>query len=427
MAQIRVGKLNIKKQKFLKYLAWYIFVMPFLLSFLIDFLHLPSLIKYTIDVAWVLGTVLLFLQRRVTIDRKLLPFLLFIIGFLLYTFVWYLFNFQSIFYFLWGFRNNFRFYFAFLLFCMVFTSEDIQAGFKFLDVLFWINVVISFFQFFVLHYEQDYLGGIFGVEKGCNGYSIAFFSIVLSKSILQFMNKRESAVKCFSKCIVALIISAMAELKFFFVVFAIILLLSTVFTSFSWRKFLLILLSTMLISFTGSILVELFGDNNAITFENIISYVTTTNYSSEQDISRFTAIPVLSRGVMDNNIQRLLGLGLGNCDTSAFAICNTPFYETYSYLHYNWFSSALLFLETGFVGLIIYLFFFAICFVFSYKQKKKENTNKLYCQMAMILSLICFALTFYNGSLRFEVAYMVYFVLALPLIDSRSMIGRLNQ
>ena len=420
MTQMRVGKLNIKTQQFLKYLSVFIFVMPFLLSFLLDIVHLPSLIKYTIDVAWVLGIFLLLFKRRVVFDRKLIPFLLFILGFFLYVFIGYIFNFQSIFYFLWGFRNNFRFYFAFLMFCMVFTNDDVKACFKFLDILFWVNAVVSFFQFFVLHYEQDYLGGIFGVEKGCNGYSIAFFSIILAKSILEFMNKKESAFKCFSKCIVALIIAALAELKFFFVIFAIILFMATLMTSFSWRKFILILLSTMLISFASSILVELFGDNNAITFESIIDFASTTNYSSERDISRFTAIPIISNNIMENSMQRLFGLGLGNCDTSAFAICNTPFFETYSYLHYNWFSSALLFLETGFVGLCIYIFFFVMCFVFALKQKKIEDSNELFCQMAMILSIICLTLTFYNGSLRFEVAYMIYFVLALPLIDSRT-------
>ena len=47
--------------------------------------------------------------------------------------------------------------------------------------------------------------------------------------------------------------------------------------------------------------------------------------------------------------------------------------------------------------------------------------------LTMIKSVLCVTLTFYNASLRVEVAYMVYFVLALPLIDNRSKIRRLNQ
>lgn len=423
MTQIRIGKLNIQKQPFLKYLAYFIFVMPFLMSFLTDIIGIPSFIKYTIDAVWLMSIALLFLRRKVLLDKNIIPFMIFIFAFFCYTLFIYALNFQSPFYFLWGFRNNFRFYFAFLVFCMVFVNEDIEFCFKFLDVLFWINVVVTIFQFFVLGFQQDYLGGIFGVEKGCNGYSIAFFSIILSKSILQFMSKKESAISCFSKCIVVIIIAALAELKFFFVIFAAILFLSTLFTSFSWRKFILILLSAFLVSTATSILTELFGAGNELTMDSIISYITKTNYSSENDLSRFTAISTLSDRIMKNNFERLFGLGLGNCDTSAFAICNTPFFETYSYLHYHWFSSALLFLETGYVGLAIYFIFFVMCFVFAFNRRKREGYDTLYCQMAMIMSVICLALTFYNGSLRFEVAYMVYFVLALPLINSKTLLS----
>lgn len=420
MAQIRIGKLNIKRQPVIKYLAYFIFVMPFLMSFFTDFIGIPSFIKYTIDLVWMMSIVLLFLRRKVLLDKNIVPFIVFTLAFLGYVLFVYMLNYQSVFYFLWGFRNNFRFYFAFLVFCMVFTSEDVQFCFKFLDVLFWINVVVTVFQFFVLGYQQDYLGGIFGVEKGCNGYSIAFFSIILTKSILQFMNKNESALSCLLKCLVVIIIAALAELKFFFVIFAVILLLATMLTSFSWRKFILILLSALFISVASSILTELFGDGNSLTIDSIMGYITKTNYSSENDLSRFTALSTLSDKIMDNNAQRLFGLGLGNCDTSAFPICNTPFFMTYSYLHYHWFSSTLLFLEMGYVGLAIYFFFFVMCFVFAFNHRARAGYNPLYCQMAMIMSVICFALTFYNGSLRFEVAYMIYFVLALPLINSRS-------
>ncbi|MBQ4128548.1 MAG: hypothetical protein IJD68_02115 [Ruminococcus sp.] len=426
MAQISNINLHIKKRPFVQWLALFIFVMPFLIAFLMDILRAPNLIKYTIDLAWVLCIALLFMKRHIVFDRKFMPFFIFIGVFFLYTLIGYMFNYQSVFFYLWGFRNNFRFFSAFIIFCMLFTEDDVEFCMKFLDFMFWVNIAVSLFQFFVLGLEQDYLGGIFGIERGCNSYSIIFFSIVLSKSILMFMSKQETALNCFLKCGATLVISAMAELKFFFVIFVIILLLSTIFTSFSWRKFLIILLSAILFTFASSILTELFGESSNVSFERIMELTFSTNYSSQEDLSRFTAIPTLSESVMHSDLERIFGMGLGNCDTSTFAICNTPFYQTYSYLHYSWFSSAFLFLETGFVGLTMYLIFFVMCLVFSLNQRRQKDANKLYCQMAVIMSIICLALTFYNGSLRFEVAYMVYFVLALPFIDSRSKISRLN-
>lgn len=414
------GKLNIQKRPLPEWFTLFVFFMPFFLSFFQDFLNLPGLVKYTIDIAWVMATAILFLRQKIEIDKRLIPFLIYIGIFFLYTLLFYVINFQSPFYFLWGLRNNFRFYFAFILFCIFLYKDDIKMCFRFIDIVFYIDVVVALFQFFVLGYKWDFLGGIFGVDTGCNAYSMVFFTIVIAKSALQYMNKEEKLWLCGIKCFLALVVAAMSELKFFFIVFMVVLIMATLLTSFSWRKILIIAVAAMSVMFAGSILTVIFGENSSLSWDRIIQLVTAESYSSAEDLGRFTAIPTLANSIVVNPFEQLFGLGLGNCDTSSFAICNTPFYQTYSHLNYNWFSSAFLFLEVGYVGLFIYLFFFVMCFVFSWNQLRKDYDNKLYYQLAMIISVVCVLLTFYNSSLRFEVAYMMYFVLALPIVCSKS-------
>lgn len=413
-------KLNIKQRPLPQWLTYFVFVMPFLVETLQGFLGLPSIIKYSIDVAWLLATGLLFIRRKITIDKKMIPFFVFVGVFVLYTVLIYLYNFQSPFYYLWGFRNNFRVYFAFILYIMFFYEEDADKCLRLMDGLFYVNAAVSFVQFFVMGYRQDYLGGIFGVERGCNAYSLIFFSIVTAKSILQFMNKQEKFILCALKCTLALVVAAMAELKFFFVVFMAILIMSTLLTAFTWRKFFLILALAFVIMFAGSLLTDIFGEKNAITFERIIEFATTESYATEEDLSRFSAIPTISNSIMTSLDQRLFGLGLGNCDTSSFDICNTPFFAANAELHYTWFSSAFLFLETGYIGLSVYLLFFVMCFVFSFNMRRRPDVNNLYCQMAIIMSVLCIMVTFYNSSLRTEIAYMAYFILALPMISAKA-------
>ena len=111
-------------------------------------------------------------------------------------------------------------------------------------------------------------------------------------------------------------------------------------------------------------------------------------------------------------------MGIGNCDTSAFSICNTPFFIRYESLHYSWFSSAFLYLETGFIGLGMNLAFYIVCLVLSCKKYNDESSNKLFCQISIIFSILCIILTFYNSALRKEVAYIAYFVLALPFVSN---------
>lgn len=378
---------------------------------------MPSLIKYTIDMAWVLAFAFLFIKVRFHLKKNLVPFFAFIIVWLVYVLIVYLFNFQSPFYFLWGIRNNFRFYIAFLAFISFFDDFDIKLCFNLIEILFWVNVVVIIFQFFALDLKGDYLGGIFGTTRGSNAWNLILFCIVSSKSILNFISGNEKLLTFALKNGFALLLSALCEIKFFFILFIIILILSSVFSKFSYRKLLLIFFGSFLFFVASSILTAVF-EGSVISFESITKLIFASSYSSQEDLGRFTAIPTISENILTDIPSKLFGMGIGNCDTSAFEICNTPFFKTYGYLNYSWLSSAFIFLETGYIGLGLNLLFYVVCFVLSYKKSKSNETNRLYCQMAMIFSVICIALTFYNSSLRTEAGYMAYFVLALPYISA---------
>lgn len=415
--KIENNRLLIQKRTFPEILTYTIFIMPFLLSFLQDTLGLPSFVKYIIDVAWVGVTISLLFVRRAYIKRDITPLLTIVLLFFFLTFGVYLFNFQSPFYYLWGLRNNFRFYVAFVAFTVFFTNDDIRSCFKLIDIVFWLNIFVVFYQFFVLGLKQDYLGGVFGVDRGCNGYLIVFFIITTTKSILSFFNKRESMILCFVRCALTLMISAMAELKFFFVIFILIIVVASAITRFSWRKVVLYIAASILVMLASVILVQIFGENRMISFDNLSNLISATNYSTSRDLGRFTALPTISNFILTEPLEKIFGFGLGNCDTSTFAICNTPFYQSHSILNYTWLSSAFLFLETGYLGLTIFLLFFVVCFILAYRKRKKKKGNEFFCQMAMIMSVVCVILTFYNSSLRMETGYMVYFILALPFVS----------
>ncbi len=410
------GLLYIKKRSVQEIFTFVLFFFPFIMAFLLEFLKLPSFVKYITDVMYLGGVLLAASGRSAFIRKKHAPFVMFTVVLLIYTLLIYLLNFQTPLYYLWGVRNTFRFYAAFMLFAVMLDEDDASGCLKFMDGVFWINAVVSAFQFFVLGHRQDFLGGIFGVEKGCNSYTIIFFAIVLTKSLLRFMNKEEKAWLCLMKCAVALLISAMAELKFFFILFVVILLFCTVMTRFSFRKAAVLIAAALILMLSGSLLPLIFGESRALTVENIIENVFSSNYSTAKDLGRFTAIPTIARDFLTTPLKQLFGLGLGNCDTSSFDMFTSSFYRSHSYLNYNWFSSAFLFLETGVVGLTAYLSFFVLCFILARRQIKK-GANELFCRIGMIMSVVCFILVFYNSSLRTEIAYMAFFALALPFIS----------
>ena len=411
-----LGHVYIRKRTLPEILTTLILFVPFAFAFFIEFLGFFSAVKYIVDAIYIFLVALIIFHKQVIVKKSIVPFVILTVAFLLYTFITYLFNFQSPLYYLWGVRNNFRMYIAFILFATFLDEENVNSTLKILDVIFWINFLIVLFQYSFLGYSQDFLGGIFGVQKGCNGHSIVFLSIVIIRSMLLFMNGKESSLYCFLKCAAALLIGALAELKFLFVIFIFVLVVASIITSFSWRKFLLIFVASIFVMIGSTLLVTLFGFEDFLTIENIWKVATQDNYANAEDMNRFSAIPTISERFLTSVPSRLFGMGLGNCDTSTLSIFNTEFYQNYVDLHYSVFSISFLFLEIGFIGLAFFVLFFVFSFIYSVKMLKRQTGNILFNQMAIIMSLLSVLLMFYNSSLRTEAGYMVYFVLALPYI-----------
>ncbi len=419
--QRNFNRIYVKRRSLPEWLTLYLFLYPFIIAILLDVFKLPSFVKYTADMAWVSVLAIMLFERKIFFSKKTMSCFALIFSWLILCAIVYLFNFQSIFYFLWGLRNTLRYFVAFFAYTMFFDEDDAISCFKFMDIMFWINVLVTAIQFFFLGYEQDFLGGIFGVERGCNGYSIVLFLIVLSKSLILCMERKESVLSCFLKCGAALMIAACAELKAFFLFFALILVMSAILTKLSWKKVLIVVFSVALIYVATSLWAALFFDDaGTLTFEVIVELITAKNYATHDDLGRFSAIPTVLERFLPTFFDKMFGMGLGNCDTSAFKMCRTPFFETYEHLHYNWFLGAFLVLETGLIGFFLYMLFFVLVFVFAYKKSKRAEGNKLFAQMAMILAVICFILPFYNVTLRREFGYVIYFILALPFIPTNT-------
>lgn len=414
MKKIVIHKVHLRKRSLQKVLTEYIFYLPLFLTILTDFLGLPGMLKYTIDIAWVGILALTLIHRYIHIKKTVLPMVYIVLAFFLCTLVVYGFQYQSIVYYFWGFRNNFRYYIAFFAFVSFLDENDVECKLNFLDVLFWVDVAVSAVQYAAFGYNQDHLGGIFGVERGSNACTLLLFSLVLTRSVLRMMSGEKRATACVLQMIAASIVSALAELKAFFVILVLILFLSAVMTKFSLKKCLLILVMLACISLGSIILVDVFGSSSTLSIDNISRMIFAKSYASDNDLGRLNAIPVLSKTILKDHAERWFGLGLGNCDTSAFAICNTPFYQAHSNLHYTWFSSAFLFLETGYVGLLLYASFFGTCLLQSVKQMREKGCNRLYCEIAVVFAVLCVVFMVYNASLRTDLGYIAYFALALP-------------
>lgn len=396
----------------------FIFFFPVAQAFLTELLPIPDAIKFLCDGFLVLLLLKLFSQRFTKIDNYSMPFVVIVGLFFFITLVGYLFNYQSVFYYLWGLRNNIRMFVAFFAFAYLADWEDAKGWIKALDVLFVINFAVVILQYFS-GYGQDYIGGIFGTSKGCNGSLLIFLCIVFAKTILSFMRGEEKMRKCIFVSVASLLVSTLSELKMFFILFILILFMASFMTAHSIKKTLFFAFGAVLVVLFSTLLTVLYKDfTDFLSFDSLIKALTDTGYATDEDIGRFTALPVISQRFLPGFFRKLFGLGLGNCDSSSLSMFNTPFFESHQTVHYSYFSYAFLFLETGFVGLALYTSFFVASFFVSRKLKKLEMADEFACQMSIILSVISLILLVYNSSLRMEIGFMVFFVLALPIISA---------
>ncbi len=415
--------LKIKKRTQPEWLIFFIIVMPFLFGTLIDLLSLPSTIKYTIDISWLL---LLFLagvnlnKNKIAIEKNSIPTYIWVACFLAFTLVVYIFRYQSALYYLWGFRNNFRFYILFFALILFLNKEDIDDYLKLFDVIFWLNALVCFIQYFAFGLKGDHLGGFFGAEKGCNAYLNIFMAIVIIKSVVYCLNKKESILLCISKCSVALVIAVFSELKFFFAELFIILLVAVFITDFSARKLVIFAGAFAAIVVFASVLSSVYPHfDGFLSLNYFVEMAKNGGYSSAEQLNRLTTVPVISKEILTTPALKLFGMGLGNCDTATYEFLKTPFYHNYIYLRYNWFSTAFIFVETGFIGLAMFFGFFVLVGVKSFFMARKNKEISEYCQMAVIAAIVCVMIGIYNSSLRTEAAYMIYFMLALPFIAKK--------
>lgn len=398
--------------------------MPFAFSFFIEFLGLPSAVKYVVDLGWLALMLGLLINRIRLPDRQPVHLLVLFVLFFGLTALGVLLNFQTPQYYLWGLRNNIRF-FVFFFACICFLKVERAAQcLRIFDILLWINLPLMLYQFVILDkegkYYGDFLGGIFGMQAGCNGYMNIFLMIVVAKSVLQYMNGQEGMMRCGINCAVALALAALSELKMFFLEFVIIVALASLITRFSVRKLWIILGGILGVLVAIRVIYVLFpAFAGWFRIDRIWETATSTKgYTGYNDMNRMTAVPMSLEQFLLSPWEKLFGLGLGNCDHASFDFLVTPFYRANNQLNYFYFSSAMLVLETGLVGLGLYVLFFVLLYFTVHQRQKRKQATTLYCQLARIMALMCLVLILYNNSLRTEAGYMVYFVLALPFMKT---------
>lgn len=382
---------------------------------LINSFHFPGLIVYIADALLVfLATYSIIRKKPLGLEERIIRN--FVVIYMIVVTVSYILNYQNVLFFLGGFRNVFRFFVFFLLCTIYISHKDLMDFFKILNLIFYLNAAIMLVQYFVFGLNQDYLGGIFGTHQGCNGPLNIFFVVVVSYSVLAYTSKRKQLHNLILECGLALGLSGLAELKYFYIEFMIIVIFAFLSTDFSLRKLGLVIFSVVGLIAGINIIDKLFGMGYVFNIDFIIKDSTSGGYTSSGDLSRGAFILAIERMFLLTVRQKLFGLGMGNCETKTIFSDETPFFSRYGGLHYDWFASMHTFLEQGWAGLIFYVLFFVMIALFTFKIRKRYKINSFYTRLVYLYDILFFLVFFYNQTLRQDIAYLVMICLSIPFI-----------
>lgn len=320
---------------------------------------------------------------------------------------------------LWAVRNTYRF-FAFYIACAaILEREDIEKIWSILLRFQALNIVLSIFQYFVLHDKQDSLGGIFG--KGGNGASNIYFCILLIVCLSRYLRGKSSFLQLIYILTSTILLSALAEIKVYFFEVVIIAVLVILFSRFTLKMVFAIIVTVALAAVGLHVLLSIFPYwanqmNGAIS--NLQSFLTMAGATGGgYNISRTNVFSQISNLFFGNNaFWEIFGFGFGNCEMSTIPIFTSDFYKQYGYYNYRWFAHSMIFLETGYFGFITFCSFFIACFVHARKWKEKMENYEWVKAAVMALSILGIITLWYDNTLKTECAYIYYAVLAFSAV-----------
>lgn len=411
---------KIRLKSLIEFQICYLLVVEMLISVL----HFPSIIRYLLD-ANLLLIALLGVNHHSNWVRlsqsKFAVYYMFLYMVMLVTIG--MINLVPIGQLLWAYRNNF-FYFMFFFMCIKYLKmRDAERIMGRVIKLRWLNFACAVFEFFVLEAQGDYLGGMFGVEKGCNAYLNMYLVIISAYELARYVEKKSNTANLMATMASSVVLATMGELKVFYVELVTIVLCITLLERKNKKTFFILACGAIALALGMQVLAVVFP-TSAELFQNIeklLEYSTRSDYGNgDIRIARFTVIAQVNDWFFgDNTILHLFGYGFGACeDSQTFSFCNSAFADQYGSIGYRNISSAMCYLETGWIGLIGLMFVFVAIFYSANKIGKFAQMSR-YRYLVLFVETVCVITTvniWYNSAIRRPIAYLTFFVLAMVFI-----------
>lgn len=318
---------------------------------------------------------------------------------------------------IWACRNTFRLFGT--LYCCVrlLEREDVIRLIKCFAVFFWINLAVCAIQYWVLGTGQDSTNGLFGTGSGGNAMMVIMMYSVAAFGLFGYVShklKLSNLVLILAACS---ILAAMAELKVFYALLIMLIGFLIIMKRPSFRG-MAVVATCIIVLIAGVSLLKAYNPefSNYFSLKNILESSSKGGYSSEYDLNRLTAVIDLDSLFMNSEAKKAIGLGFGAGQYTQYF--ESPLYSMWGeLLHWTWFTDAIIFLETGYLGLAIYSLTFLVIALQTLKMKAEVSADGWIVTACVSIAVLCLFLIVYNCSLTTDPScYFIGTLLAFPYI-----------
>lgn len=403
-----------------KLARWCILAIMLLTLFggLLQDLGVPRSVVYIADLFDVALLVCIVLSGRMNRLQEAVPAVAAMGLWLVYSIVNGLLKGQPLLPMLWAIRNWGR---GFVFFCgcvMFLQKSDFPGVFRWLTGIYWVNFLLICGEYLILDKSGDELGGIFGSEIGCNGANNILFSAILVAALCLDLHQDRLSLHTVLLLFSVMVIAALSELKitYYFFIIAVLLLviLYAVWGNIRRKTVVLTLLSAAAALALGLWLLSrlfpyafsvIIGRKSYFFYEEAsrIAYkISRVRFISETNEQVFHGSPLLN----------LTGFGFGSYEYSRYSQLIGPLYRQYGELNCLYFSHQSLFLEGGFIGLVL---FAGIPAAFGTEHGLKllrHGKMDAWHTYSVVLSLFLLVSLVYNNAYRTELSFLMYFAMA---------------
>lgn len=335
---------------------------------------------------------------------------------------------------LWACRNTFRLFGILYCCVMLLDRQDIDRLIRLTLGFFFVDTVVCSYQHFVFGVGPDNTNGLFGTASGGNAMMNVLLFAVCAFTLFGFFENKYSGWFLFLVLVCSCYLAAIAELKVFYFELASLVVFVIVNQRLSVKMVMTVAL-IVFIAIEGIHILIVFNPNFADFFnlEEIVNYSGTGGYSDPYNLNRLTAVQTLDQQFMFTWGDKLFGLGFGAGQFSQFFA--SPLYAAYGFaLDWSWFTDSAIFLETGYVGLLLYCVPFIFIAVFALKSIRlvsasglqdsadRRVTSYVWTDKACAsVALLCLLLIVYNCTLTTDPGcYFIGFILSFPFIIRQS-------